>query len=217
MIDSYKYQGLRKKLVEELVKKGIESKAVLQVIESIPRHFYVLKGFEEQAYLDKALAIDVGQTISQPFTVAYQTELLELKKGEKVLEIGTGSGYQTSVLSALGCKVFTIERQKVLFEKTKKLLETLNIRAKTFYGDGYKGLPAYAPFDKIIVTAGAPYVPKELLEQLKIGGIMIIPVGDESQVMTKIVKKTGTEYASEQLGNFKFVPLLENKSDYIKN
>lgn len=217
MVDSYKYQGLRKKLVEELAKKGIENHSVLKVIENIPRHFYVLKGFEDQAYEDKALAIDVGQTISQPFTVAYQTELLELKKGEKVLEIGTGSGYQTSVLSALGCKVFTIERQKVLYEKTKKLLESLNVRAKTFYGDGYKGLAAYAPFDKIIVTAGAPFVPKELLEQLKIGGIMIIPVGDESQVMTRIVKKTGTEYVSQQLGNFKFVPLLENKSDYSKN
>lgn len=215
MNDTYKHKGLRKKLVEEVRSKGIEDKQVLAAIENVPRHLFLDDVFlEYAAYQDKAFPIGEGQTISQPYTVAFQSQLLEIKKGDKILEIGTGSGYQTSVLAELGAKTFTIERQKALYEKTKLLLPTIgyskNIRF--FYGDGYKGLPTFAPFDKIIVTAGAPYIPEDLLKQLKIGGRLVIPVGEkEVQIMTLIVKLSENQYKKTELGSFKFVPLLEEK------
>ena len=170
--------------------------------------------FLEFAYQDKAFPIGSGQTISQPYTVAFQTELLEVKKGDKILEIGTGSGYQACVLIELGAKVFSIERQKKLYQKTKEFLDSIKYRVKTFYGDGYKGLKAFAPFDKIIITAGAPYVPQDLLDQLKIGGILVIPEGEGAvQVMKRIIKKSKTEFETQEFGNFSFVPLLEDKAN----
>ena len=213
MIDSYRHKGLRKKLAKEVAKKGIKNQAVLNAIETIPRHLFIPdNALHKYAYEDKPFPIGSGQTISQPYTVAYQTELLALKPRDKVLEIGTGSGYQTAVLLEVGAKVFSIERQKALFDKTKILLPQLGYNTKLFYGDGYKGLPEYAPFDKIIVTAGAPFIPEDLLAQLKIGGIMVIPVGDGGdQVMKKITKKAANEYETEDLGLFRFVPLLKEK------
>lgn len=212
MIDSHRHKGLRKKLVASLKERGITDSAVLQAMETVPRHFFMDTSFVEIAYEDRAFPIGAGQTISHPYTVAFQTQLLELKKGEKVLEIGTGSGYQTSVLVQMGMKVFTIERQKTLFDKTKPLLTEMGYSPKFFYGDGYLGLPTYAPFDKILVTAGAPIVPRPLLDQLKVGGILVVPVGEgASQVMT-LFKKTGTnDYTKKEYGEFKFVPLLEEK------
>ncbi|MGI8892738.1 MAG: protein-L-isoaspartate(D-aspartate) O-methyltransferase [Bacteroidia bacterium] len=211
MIDDYKHKGLRKKLVNELREKGIGDDAVLAAIEKIPRHFFFDKAFLSHAYEDKAFPIAAEQTISQPYTVAFQTSLLELKKGEKVLEIGTGSGYQTSILHEMGAKVFSIERQKVLYDKAKEFLPKIGVSAKLFYGDGYKGLPTYAPFDKILVTAGATNVPEELINQLKPGGILIIPVGTAVQIMTRIERKINNETNVTQHGNFRFVPLLVNK------
>ncbi|MBN8703903.1 MAG: protein-L-isoaspartate(D-aspartate) O-methyltransferase [Bacteroidetes bacterium] len=211
--DTYKHKGLRKKLVEELRRKGIVDENVLKAVDTIPRHLFMDTIFlEYAAYEDKAFPIGAGQTISQPYTVAFQTELLQLKKGEKVLEIGTGSGYQTAVLCEMGVKVFTIERQKELYDKTKVFLPTLNYTPKFFYGDGYKGLPAFAPFDKIIVTAGAPFIPEDLIKQLKVGGRMVIPVGaGDVQTMTLLQKKSDTEITKQELGEFRFVPLLEQK------
>ncbi len=167
MIDSYKHKGLRKQLVETVRAKGISEERILDAIEKIPRHFFLDSTFQNLAYEDKPFPIGAGQTISQPFTVAFQTQLLQVKKRDKVLEIGTGSGYQACVLLELGATVFTIERQKSLYQKTKLFLPSIGYNPKFFYGDGYKGLPAYAPFDKIIVTAGAPYIPEMLLSQLK--------------------------------------------------
>jgi protein-L-isoaspartate(D-aspartate) O-methyltransferase len=209
--DTYKHKGLRRQLAAVLKEKGIESAEVLKAIEAVPRHLFLDNAFLEFAYQDKAFPIGAGQTISQPYTVAFQTELLELKKGEKVLEIGTGSGYQTSVLTEMGVKVFTIERQKTLFDKTKTLLPTLGYNPRLFYGDGYKGLPVFAPFDKIIITAGAPTIPDALLEQLKVGGIMVIPLGETTQVMTLIKKIANKKFEKIEFGEFKFVPLLEHK------
>ena len=213
MKDTYRHQGLRKKLVLEITKKGITNLDVLHAIESIPRHLFILdNALHKYAYEDKAFPIGSGQTISQPYTVAFQTNLLALKPRDKVLEIGTGSGYQTAVLLAMGAKVFSIERQKALFERTKVLLPKLGYNTKLFFGDGYKGLPEFAPFDKIIVTAGAPFIPEDLLTQLKIGGIMVIPVGEgNEQIMKKIVKLAANEYETEDLGQFRFVPLLKEK------
>ena len=216
--DEYLFQGKRKRLVEQLKEKGIINQAVLNTILKIPRHLFFDQTTErpallDHAYSDKALKIGAGQTISHPFTVAFQTEKLNIVKGEKVLEIGTGCGYQTAVLLEMGAKVYSIERQKELFDKTKVFLPLIGYKgAKLIYGDGYKGLPQFAPFDKIIVTAAAPYIPQDLLAQLNIGGIMVIPLGEgEEQVMNVIVKKSGTEFDKQAFGKFKFVPMLQNK------
>ncbi|MCI5059389.1 MAG: protein-L-isoaspartate(D-aspartate) O-methyltransferase [Flavobacteriales bacterium] len=210
--DTYKHQGLRKKLVETIKGKGINSDNVLEAIGKIPRHLFMDNAFLQFAYQDKAFPIGSGQTISQPYTVAFQSELLEVKKGDKVLEIGTGSGYQTAVLLELGARVFSIERQKYLFDKTKVLLGQLNYRPRLFYGDGYKGLPPHAPFDKIIVTAGAPYLPSDLIDQLKSGGRIVIPIGEgDTQKMKLLIKNEDGQLQETEMGDFKFVPLLENK------
>jgi len=212
-MDTYRHKGLRKKLVQLLEEKGITDKKVLKAIETIPRHLFINDtAFHQFAYEDTAFPIGSGQTISQPYTVAFQTQTLAIQPRDKVLEIGTGSGYQTAVLLELGAKVFSIERQKALFDKTKMFLPKLGYNAKLFYGDGYLGLPSFAPFNKIIVTAGAPYVPENLLNQLAIGGIMIIPVdNDDHQIMKKIVKIDVTNFETTDLGSFKFVPLLKEK------
>ncbi len=209
--DTYRHKGLRRQLSILLKEKGIENEGVLKAIETVPRHLFLNSSFIERAYEDIAFPIGAGQTISRPHTVAFQTELLELKKGEKVLEIGTGSGYQTSVLLEMGVKVYTIERQKALFDLTKTFLPTIGYNPKFFYGDGYKGLPIFAPFDKIIITAGAPIIPDALLDQLKVGGILIIPLGDKVQIMTLIRKIAPKKFEKVEYGEFKFVPLLENK------
>jgi protein-L-isoaspartate(D-aspartate) O-methyltransferase len=207
--DSFKHQALRKKLVQHLKRSGIKDFKVLQAIEKIPRHFFFNSAFLQFAYDDVAFQIGEGQTISQPYTVARQTELLEVRKGDKILEIGTGSGYQSAILSVLGAEVYSIERNKKLHEKGKIMLEKLNCAVKCFYGDGYNGLPEYQPFDRIIVTAAAPYVPEPLLHQLKPRGILVIPVGaDSTQVMKKIRKINDNEYDTKEYGNFSFVPLL---------
>ncbi len=212
MKDTYKHKGLRKKLVDEISAKGIKDVNVLSAIEAVPRHFFLDSSFLDFAYQDKPFPIGSGQTISQPYTVAFQTELLEIKKGDKVLEIGTGSGYQACILLEMGARVYTVERIRSIFSKTKSLLEQMKYFPKMYYGDGYKGLPAFAPFDKIIVTAAAPYVPDALLEQLKIGGMLIIPVGeDDTQVMKKIVKLAEAEYDTKNCGYFRFVPLLNDR------
>ncbi|NQY11513.1 MAG: protein-L-isoaspartate(D-aspartate) O-methyltransferase [Flavobacteriales bacterium] len=212
-MDTFKHKGLRKKLVEEIRSKGITSEAVLDAINEIPRHQFLDGAFLNFAYEDKAFPIGEGQTISQPYTVAFQSSLLNIKRGDKVLEIGTGSGYQTMVLFKLGAKVFSIERQKALFDKTKKLLVSMNCTAKCFYGDGYLGLPAFAPFDKILVTAGAPYIPDDLKNQLKIGGTLVVPVGgDGTQKMYELRKISETEFEEIEHGDFKFVPFLKEKA-----
>lgn len=204
---------MRKNLVEGLRGKGINNERVLQAIGEVPRHLFMDNAFLEMAYQDKAFPIEAGQTISQPYTVAYQSQLLLPEKGMKVLEIGTGSGYQASVLYKMGAKVYSIERHKVLFSKTQKLLSDLGYSIKTFYGDGFKGLPSYAPFDRIIITCGAREVPPELLKQLTKGGIMVIPLGPENeQVMTTILKKSETEYETITFDRFRFVPMLEHKA-----
>lgn len=213
-MDTYKHQGMRKLLVQELREKGISDEKVLAAIMEIPRHKFLDTAFLKQAYSDMAFQIGAGQTISHPYTVAFQTSLLQLKKGDKVLEIGTGSGYQTAVLMQMQAKVFTIERQKVLFDRTKKVLPELGFMPRFFYGDGYKGLPAYAPFDKIIVTAGAPFIPEPLKEQLKVGGILVIPVGDNAvQRMYSVIKLDATNYEIIEHGDFKFVPMLTDKAE----
>jgi len=211
--DTNKHQGLRNQLAKLLEEKGIIDKNVLQAIKKIPRHLFLNSSFEDFAYLDKAFPIGAGQTISQPYTVAFQSQLLEVKKDQKILEIGTGSGYQTAVLFLLGAKVYSIERQNELFKTTSLLLPKLGIRPKHLsFGDGYKGLPNHAPFDSIVVTAGAPTIPKPLMAQLKIGGRLVIPVGDKEQVMTLLIRKNETQFEKHELGDFKFVPLLENKN-----
>lgn len=212
MEDSFRHKGLRKQLVEEIRKKGINDEQVLNAINNIPRHFFLDKAFVEFAYIDKAFPIAANQTISQPYTVAYQTHLLGIVKGDKVLEIGTGSGYQTSLLCEMGAKVFSIERQKELFDKTKKLFENvLNYRPKLFYGDGFKGQAAFAPFDKIIITCGAPAIPQELLKQLRVGGVMVCPTGKDVQIMTTVLKKGDNDFEIIELDKFHFVPMLQNK------
>jgi len=217
MQDTYKHKGQRKKLTEELKKQGIDDEKVLSAILKIPRHFFLDIGFDKLAYQNKAFPIGAGQTISQPYTVAFQTQLLSIKKGDKVLEIGTGSGYQTAVLLELGAKVYTIERQKELFQNSRIFLASLGYEAHFFYGDGYKGKPTYGPFDKIIVTAGAPYIPEDLKKQLKVGGILVIPVGDsEKQIMYSVIRVSKTGYKETELGNFMFVPMLEGKQNTIK-
>ena len=213
MKDTFRHKGLRQKLVDTIITKGIKDKNVLQAIGDIPRHLFMDSGFLDHAYQDKAFPIAADQTISQPYTVAFQTELLQVKKGDKVLEIGTGSGYQTAVLCVLGAKVYSIERQLELFKKTSKFLPKIGYRAKKLvFGDGYKGLLEEAPFDSIIVTAGAPFVPKPLLQQLKIGGRLVIPVGDNVQVMTLYLRTGEKEFEQHEYGEFRFVPLLEDKN-----
>ena len=213
MKDTFKHKGLRQQLVNVLIAKGIKNEAVLNAIGNIPRHLFMDSGFLDHAYQDKAFPIAADQTISQPYTVAFQTELLQVKQGDKILEIGTGSGYQTAVLCELGAKVWSIERQKELFKKTSKFLPKLGYRAKKLiFGDGYKGLKEEAPFDSIIVTAGAPFVPKPLLSQLKIGGRLVIPVGGAVQIMTLFIRKGQKEFEQEEYGEFRFVPLLEDKN-----
>ena len=213
MKDTFRHKGLRQQLVNTLIAKGIKNQAVLDAIGSIPRHLFIDSGFLEHAYQDKAFPIGASQTISQPYTVAFQSELLEVKSGDKILEIGTGSGYQTAVLCLLGAQVYSIERQLELFKKTSQFLPKIGYVAKRLiFGDGYKGLKEEAPFDSIIVTAGAPFVPKPLLSQLKIGGRLVIPVGDKDQIMTLYIRKGPKEFEKHELGNFKFVPLLENKN-----
>lgn len=212
MIDGFRHQGMRKEMVANIKAKGIDDAQVLAAMLAVPRHFFLDKAFLEYAYEDKAFPIAAGQTISQPYTVAYQTHLLDVKAGDKLLEIGTGSGYQTSVLCALGAKVFSIERQRELFDKTKKLFELhLPYKPKLFYGDGFKGQPAFAPFDKIIVTCGAPSIPPLLLEQLRIGGMLVCPTGIDVQIMTTVLKTAASKYETIELGTFKFVPMLQNK------
>lgn len=213
MEDSFKHKGLRAKLVETLKAKGIKDSSVLKAISKIPRHLFMDSSFLDHAYQDKAFPIGAEQTISQPYTVAFQSELLKVEHGDKILEIGTGSGYQTAVLLELGAKVYSIERQQELFRKTSKFLPKLGYRAKRLiFGDGYKGFPEEAPFDGIIVTAGAPFVPKPLLAQLKIGGRLVIPVGDETQIMTLYTRTGEKKFEKETFGDFRFVPLLEDKN-----
>lgn len=208
--DTYRHKGLRKRMVDALRQRGIADEAVLAALGSVPRHFFLDKTFEEHAYDDKPFPIGCEQTISQPFTVAYQTALLDIKNGDRVLEIGTGSGYQAAILAALGAKVFTVERQEALYFATKELLEKLGVKTvKCFFRDGSNGLPEKAPFDKIIATAGAPAVPRPLLEQLAIGGVLVIPVGDSVQKMLKITRVSQEEFKEQRLDDFRFVPFLE--------
>lgn len=214
LIDTYQHKGLRKKLVELLRTKGITDENVLSAINNIPRHFFLDSAFDNIAYEDRAFPIGEGQTISQPYTVAYQSQLLEIKPYDKVLEIGTGSVYQATVLAEMGAKVFTIERQKKLYDTNKNFIfkgKYPNI--KFFYGDGFLGLPTYAPFDKIIITAAAPFIPPRLVEQLKTGGYMVLPVDSgEHQKMLRLTKQANGTYTEEQFANFSFVPMLEGKS-----
>ena len=213
-IDNYREQGARKRLVELLRKKGIEDENVLTAIGKVPRHYFFDETFWAQAYKDIAFPIGEGQTISQPYTVAYQTELLHIRKGDKVLEIGTGSGYQTCVLAQLGAKVYTIERQEKLYHRTRYILPThLGVNVNFFCGDGSIGIADHAPYDKIIVTAGAPMVPETLLKQLKIGGILVIPVGNENaQKMVTILRASETDFEEIVLDTFRFVPLVGDKA-----
>ena len=205
--------GMRKKLVQGIRQKGIRDESVLAAIEKVPRHLFLDSSFTEIAYQDKPFPIGCGQTISQPYTVAFQTELLKIEKGDKVLEIGTGSGYQASILAEMGARVYSIERHKPLFLKTRELLAEIGYTPRLFYGDGYKGLPAFAPFDKILVTAGATNIPEELLRQLKTGGLIVIPVGGSNvQVMTRLTKTSETLFEREEFGNFRFVPLIGDKA-----
>ncbi|HAS36473.1 MAG TPA: protein-L-isoaspartate O-methyltransferase [Flavobacteriales bacterium] len=210
--DSFRTQGLRKRLLETLRSKGFEDELVLEAMMKMPRHYFFDGAFVEKAYTDLAFPIGAGQTISHPMTVATQSSILEVKKHEKVLEIGTGCGYQTAILMLLGARVWTIERQRELFEKTSRLLPELGFQPKFFYGDGYKGLPSYAPFDKILVTCGAPFVPEDLKSQVKVGGLLVIPVGgDDVQRMIRLRKMKDGTFKREDWGEFRFVPMLEDK------
>jgi protein-L-isoaspartate(D-aspartate) O-methyltransferase len=209
MIDTYRHKGLRKQLVEGIRQKGIRDESVLAALEKIPRHYFMDSSFLEFAYQDKPFPIGSGQTISQPFTVAFQTELLQMKKGMKVLEIGTGSGYQASVLAEMGARVYSIERQRKLYQKTKEFMTRLGYPVKLFLGDGYLGLPSFAPFDRIIITAAAPEIPQPLVDQLKPGGILVVPHGkDDIQHMLRIIKNADGTTKEESHGAFRFVPLL---------
>lgn len=213
MKDTFIHKGMRKKLVRTLKAKGIEDSEVLRAIGNIPRHLFMDSSFLDHAYTDKPFPIAANQTISQPYTVARQTELLQVKKEDKILEIGTGSGYQAAVLLEMGAVVYTIERQNELFKKTSLFLPKLGYRPKRMvFGDGYIGLEEDAPFDGIIVTAGAPYVPNPLLAQLKIGGRLVIPVGDDLQIMTVFTRKSETKFEKKEYGEYRFVPMLEDKN-----
>jgi len=210
--DDFKHKGRREQLIKLLREKGIEDESVLAAINKIPRHLFIDSAFEEHAYQDKAFPIAAGQTISHPFTVAFQSELLHVNAGDKVLEVGTGSGYQASVLVAMGAEVYTIERQKELFDFSQRIFRKIKFQPKyAIYGDGYKGLPSFAPFDRIIVTAGSATIPKTLLKQLKIGGIMVIPLGDKNQMMTTFLRVSETDFERMEFGDCQFVPMLERK------
>ena len=209
--DNYRHKGMRKSLLEELKNKGISDENVLNAINTIPRHVFLDSSFLDFAYQDKAFPIGSGQTISQPFTVAFQSSLLEIKKNMKVLEIGTGSGYQACVLAEMGAKVFSIERQRKLYTKTKAFLAEFPYRIKMFLGDGNKGLPTYGPFDRIIITAAAPEIPQALIDQLKVGGMMVIPLSENEncQTMLRLTKQEDGSMKREEYGDFRFVPMLE--------
>jgi protein-L-isoaspartate(D-aspartate) O-methyltransferase len=211
VIDTHRHRGLRQQLVYELKSKGIKNEAILAAFMEIPRHYFLEKTFADWAYKDVAFPIDADQTISQPYTVAMQTTLLDVQKGDKVLEIGTGSGFQACVLSHMGAKVYTIERQKKLFDKTEKFLPDIGFgNIRTLYGDGYEGAPRFAPFDKILITAGATEIPEKLVEQLKPGGIMVIPLGQgDLQKMLRITKNEDGSLKKENFGNYRFVPFLK--------
>jgi len=214
MDDNFRHKGLRTKLVEEIRGKGIKNEKVLDAISKVPRHAFMDSGFINFSYKDKAFPIGAGQTISQPYTVAFQTELLHINKFDKVLEVGTGSGYQTAVLLELGARVYTIERQRELYLKAQNQLPKMGYQPQFFYGDGYQGLPTYGPFHKILVTAGAPDIPHKLLEQLADGGRMVVPVGPSNHQEMKLVEKKGADdYKITNHGTFVFVPLLEGKSN----
>jgi len=211
--DSFRHKGLRKKLIDSIRAKGIKSEEVLEAMGRVPRHLFMDSGFINFSYTDKAFPIASGQTISQPFTVAFQTELLEVKKHLKVLEIGTGSGYQTAVLLELGARVYTIERQRQLFLDAQKTLGPLNYNPQFIYGDGYEGLTAYQPFDRILITAAAPEIPQQLLNQLAVGGIIVVPEGDRfGQRMVRIVREAADSFRRSEHGHFSFVPLLRGKN-----
>ena len=212
--DTYRHKGLRKQLVDTLRKKGITDERVLNAISNIPRHYFLDSAFDKVAYDDRAFPIAESQTISQPYTVAYQTQLLDLEQYDKVLEIGTGSGYQAMVLAEIGVQVFTIERQKKLFDEHKKfVLRNKYSNIKYFYGDGYEGLPTFAPFDKVLVTAAAPFIPQKLVDQLKTGGKMVIPVGEGAvQRMLRLTKNNDGTLTEEAFENFSFVPMLEGRN-----
>lgn len=212
-VDDFKHKGLRKKLIDSIREKGISDEAVLDAMGRVPRHLFMDSSFINFSYTDKAFPIAAGQTISQPYTVAFQTELLEVKRHQKVLEVGTGSGYQTAVLLELGARVYTIERQRQLFLEVQKTLTPLNYKPVYFYGDGYEGLPPYAPFDRILITAAASEIPQQLLDQLSIGGILVVPEGDRSgQKMVRVIRQSKTGFDRSEHGYFSFVPLLRGKN-----
>ena len=218
MEDSYLHKGLRQKLVDTIRSKGVRDEKVLEAIGRVPRHLFMDSGFIKFSYADQAFPIRAGQTISQPYTVAYQTELLEVKAMDKVLEVGTGSGYQAAVLIEMGARVFTIERHRELHVSSQALLSKLGYQVRFFYGDGYEGVPAYAPYDKILITAGAPEIPQKLKEQLKPGGIMVVPLGGRTgQTMVKVVKEDSDNYTITRHGSFAFVPLLKGKGGNTSN
>lgn len=208
-IDSYRHKGMRNRLVKELIAKEISDKEVLRAIGNIPRHLFLESSFVKFAYQDKAFPIGAGQTISQPYTVALQSQLLNVRPGDKVLEVGTGSGYQAAVLIEMGAMLFSIERQRELYTRSMALLRKLGYTGRFFLGDGYEGLPSHAPFDKIIITAGAPAIPEKLLLQLKVGGSMVIPLGDKKQVLHRIIRLDNDEFEQEQIGECAFVPMLK--------
>ncbi len=208
--DTFKHKGRRRQLIDELSEMGIQDERILAAFDAIPRHYFLDLAFDEQAYTNMAFQIGSGQTISHPYTVAFQTQLLELEKGMKVLEIGTGSGFQTAILCQLGAKVYSIERHQPLHLKAKQMLDFFKFNPSLFFGDGYKGNRVYAPYDRILVTCGAPDLPQTLLDQLKIGGIMIIPVGEGAeQKMLRIQKTDASNITTQEFGTFKFVPMLE--------
>nr|WP_321451144.1 protein-L-isoaspartate(D-aspartate) O-methyltransferase [uncultured Carboxylicivirga sp.] len=209
MLDSFRHKGMRQRLVQELIRKNITDRNVLEAIGMVPRHLFLESSFVSFAYQDKAFPIAAGQTISQPYTVALQSQLLNISPGEKVLEVGTGSGYQAAVLIQMGVNLYSIERQKELYTRSTKLLKQMGYSGRFFLGDGYEGLPSFAPFDKVIITAGAPFIPDKLLLQMKIGGVMVIPIGDHKQIMTRITRLGEDDFEQEQIGECAFVPMLK--------